>query len=117
MPLSPKARAVRESRNIVRFLLSQNLTREELKRRISEAASIGEPVRRAALAFAAVVDEELDRDGVSEKTRAVVLRPDARPQDYETALRQAQEALQAGPISHSLPQHPLYRPLLRRQLI
>src|SRR5207248_2417989 len=94
---SPMAHPGREAMNIVRFLLGQNLTREDLKRQISEAGSIGEPVRRAALAFADVAEEELALDGLNNMSWSVVCRSDPRPDDYELALRQAQKLCRLAP--------------------
>jgi hypothetical protein len=99
--LSPKARVEKEAMNIVRFLLGQNLTREDLKRRIRAAGSISEPVRRAALAFTEIAEEEVDLNALYDMTWSVVCRPDARPGDYHLALRRAETLCRLVPLNHA----------------
>jgi predicted NACHT family NTPase len=93
--LTPQMLIEREAHGLVQFLFAKQLPRSDVLATIREDATIGEPVREAALKLAETFPE--DANALNNASRAVVRQPGADAAAYQRALRQAEAACRLAP--------------------
>jgi WD40 repeat protein/serine/threonine protein kinase len=84
-----------QAEQLVEALYDKAMLRAEAREHLRADASLGEPVRRRALALAELIPEQPER--LFQDSGAVIRRPGADPAAYRRALRQAETACRLVP--------------------
>ncbi|MCI0462936.1 MAG: protein kinase [Gemmataceae bacterium] len=106
-PLTPELRLRRQAVALVNRLGAELVFKEDVSERLHQDASVGEALRRQALALMEQYKE--DPHQLNRASYVVVRRPGADAAAYQRALRQAEAALRLAPPDYRF--FPIYHPL------
>jgi tetratricopeptide (TPR) repeat protein len=97
VPLTPEAKIHLEAKGLIRFLFGKELAKGSVLEIVRARARISDAVRQEALALAEDWQPDIDEDELNNASWATVRQPDAKPDQYKLALKQAEMICRIAP--------------------